>query len=322
MHVTVCICTRNRGESIAGTLRSVLDVRYRDFDVLIVDQSSDDSTERTVRRVADGNPQVTYMSSQTSGLSRARNICVRHARGPLVAFTDDDCDIPPDWLDLLVERFGEQPRVGQVCGAVIPGPHDATRGFIPDYPISTMRLITSPWRKWREGGIGANMAFRLDALRNVGPFDEVLGAGGLLHTCEDGDMTYRVLKAGYHVLELPEAYVIHRGFRTWEQGRTMMRLVGVGVGAAYMKHLRLRDHAVLPTLMIEWARCISWARLLLLRRHSGIGRFVGYARGMARSFGFRIDPQLHVYVDMSDEGEGRMDTDMLLVSRTQHGLQD
>jgi GT2 family glycosyltransferase len=149
--------------------------------------------------------------------------------------------------------------------------------------------------KWREGGIGANMSFRLDVLRMVGAFDEVLGAGGPLYTCEDGDMTYRVLRAGYCVLQLPEAYVIHHGKRDWKEGQVMMYRVGVGVAAAYMKHLRLLDLAAVPLLLIEWARCISWKRLFLLQRHVGLRRFLGYARGLGISFRYDVDRQSRTY---------------------------
>jgi GT2 family glycosyltransferase len=294
MHVTVCIATRNRGSSIADTLRSLGASQYRDFDIVIVDQSVDDATEQAVRLYADGLP-ITYVRSASVGLSRARNLCIEHAHGPIVSFTDDDCEVGEDWMERIVESFRDYPDVAEICGSVLPGPHDQSLGFIPTYPITARRRVNSPWTKWREGGIGANMSFRLDVLRVVGAFDEVLGAGGPLYTCEDGDMTYRVLRAGYCVLQLPEAYVIHHGKRDWKEGQVMMYRVGVGVAAAYMKHLRLLDLAAVPLLLIEWARCISWKRLFLLQPHAGLRRFLGYARGLGVSFRYSIDRQSRTY---------------------------
>lgn len=296
MHVTVCICTRDRGESISRTLRSVLASAYRDFDIVVVDQSASDDTQHVVQRDARRYSHVTYMHTRTVGLSAARNVAVEHAKGPLVAFTDDDCEVPPEWLGRLLEYFAHFPDAGQILGEVRPGDHDNNLGFVPDYPIRKFKRISSPWMKWHEGGIGANMAFRLDTLRAVGPFDEMLSAGAPLFTCEDGDMTYRVLKAGYSVLNVPDAYVIHHGFRSWNQGRALMRRTGIGVGAAYMKHLRLGDVAILPTLVYEWIHCISWPRLLLLRPRSGLARFAGYAAGMILSFRYRIDSRWRVYL--------------------------
>jgi glycosyltransferase involved in cell wall biosynthesis len=295
MHVTVCICTRDRGESIGSTIRSLGASTHRDFDVVVVDQSATGNTEVAVRALMLAQDGLTYVRASLSGLSRARNTALEHARGPIVAFTDDDCEVDADWLHHLVTAFSQYPRVGQICGEVIPGPHDPLTGFIPDYRIPARRLLASPWLKWREGGIGANMAFRLDCLRDTGPFDSVLGAGGPLHSCEDGDMTYRLLRCGYHVLQLPEAVVIHHGFRTWAEGQRLMERTGMGVGAAYMKQVRLHDVAILPTLLVEWMRCISWIRLLTLRRRSGLRRFIGYMKGMVASFRYSIDARTRVY---------------------------
>jgi GT2 family glycosyltransferase len=109
-------------------------------------------------------------------------------------------------------------------------------------------------------------------------------------------MTYRVLKAGYPVLDVRDAYIIHHGFRTWEQGATLMRGVGLGMGATYMKHLRLGDVAVIPTLLCQWIRCISWGRLIRLQRGSGLARFAFYATGMLSSFRYRIDRSRRIYI--------------------------
>lgn len=305
MHVTVCICTKNRPESLIRALASIAASRYRTFDLLVVDQSTTDETEHSIRDLRATLlqfPQVTYIRSATTGASVAHNIGVSHATGDILAFTDDDCEVLPQWLDHIVSYFEAHPDISQICGAVIAGPHNAGQGFIPTYHTRQERHVTTPWLKWREGGIGANMAFRLDALRLVGPFDEVLGTGAPLHSCLDGDMTYRMLKAGYAVATVPEVCVIHHGFRSWDDGRMLMRNCGIGVAAAYTKHLRLGDIAVLPTLLLEGWRCISWHRLLLLRRHSGLRRFFAFMQGIVLSFRYAIDRASSTYLHEATTG--------------------
>jgi glycosyltransferase involved in cell wall biosynthesis len=294
-HVTVCIPTRDRGESIARTIRSVLASTYTDFDVVIVDQSATDTTQLAIQHEVSGDSHVTYIRSDTIGSSRARNICLEHARGPLVLFTDDDCEVSQAWIERIVRYFLRFPDVGQINGSVVPGPHDPQLGFIPTYQVSTLVRICGPRNKRRAGGISANVAYRREVLQAVGPFDEVLCAGGELYTYEDGDMTYRMLKAGYAVLNVPDAMVIHFGFRNWEQGRVMMRRVGVGIGAACMKHLRLMDADILPTLVYEWMRCISWNRLLRLQKRTGVARFLGFAVGLVVSFRYTTDARTRTY---------------------------
>ncbi len=297
MHVTVGICTRNRGDSITCTLTSILNSDYSDFDVVIVDQSMTDETAEAVRRMASDDPRVTYIHSPSTGKSVANNLIIERATGPLLALTDDDCEVSATWLPSIVAHFQENPDVGQVHGAVYKGPHDATQGFIPDAPIRDVRRIKGAWSKWRDIGIGANVAFRLSAVRAVGPYDTMLGPGSTLYTGEDLDMAYRMLKAGYTVLNVADASVVHHGFRSWAEGQGHMRRTGKALGALYMKHLRLGDAAVLPTFIYEWLRCISWPRLLTLRPRTGLGRFAGFTLGCVISFQYDIDRRWRVYSD-------------------------
>src|SRR5712692_10762341 len=111
MHVTVCISTRNRGASIVATLRQLAASQYDDFDVVIVDQSTTDATAQAASEFVGDDARFTYLRTATCGSSVARNIAVEHARGPLLAFTDDDCEPSLDWLPLLVRHFVEHPEV-------------------------------------------------------------------------------------------------------------------------------------------------------------------------------------------------------------------
>lgn len=297
MHITVCIATRNRGPSIATTLRSLAASDYDDFDVIIVDQSTTDETAQAVREVTASDARFTYIRSQSVGLSVARNIGIAHARGGIIACTDDDCEVIPEWLSLLVGYFSQYPAVGEICGEVRAAPYDYLAGYIPMFKVRALEVISSPWVKWRARGIGANMAFRCEVLDKVGPFDEVLGAGGPLYSCEDGDMTYRVLKAGYSVLNAPDAYVIHSGFRTWAEAQPVMRHALLSVSACCMKHIRLGDLAMVPTFFYIWfGRCLSWKNLFLLRKNPGIGRFLSYGWGIVLGFRYRIDRRRRVFI--------------------------
>jgi len=299
MHVTVCIVTRDRGKQIANTLKSLIQSDFVDWDAVIVDQSKDEDTSDIVSDIIGNDSRFRFIRSQSIGSSVARNIAIAEARGPFIAFTDDDCEVAATWLGYLESYLRTDDSVGLAYGTVLSGPHDKRCGFIPDCPIVQVTRITSPLLKWRDKGIGANMICRLNVLKAVGGFDEVLGSGGPLYSYLDGDLTYRILKAHYTVLNIPDAVVVHHGFRPWSTGRQMMRGVGIGVGATYMKHLRLGDVAAIPNFLIEWLRCISWRRLLLLQRRTGLGRFLGYGRGAIISFRYAIDRQRRVYISAS-----------------------
>jgi hypothetical protein len=95
--VTVLICTRERPEALARSLATALAQTYAPMEVLIVDNApASDATRQLVESVADD--RVRYLREERPGLSRARNTGVRNAHGAIVAFTDDDVLLDPDWL--------------------------------------------------------------------------------------------------------------------------------------------------------------------------------------------------------------------------------
>jgi glycosyltransferase involved in cell wall biosynthesis len=296
MHITVCVCTRDRGAAIYDTLASLAGSSFGDFDLVVVDQSLDVDTERVVSAFAQLDARVSYHRSTSVGLSAARNVAIKLAQGPVIAFTDDDCVVDTHWLEAIERGFTQHPGVGLICGEVRAAPHDAERGFVPDFIIRQPLEVRSPRQKWRCRGIGANMAFRLSALRSIGSFDELLGAGAPLCAAEDYDVTYRMLKAGFTVLAAPDAIVTHYGFRDWPAASRLMRQSGYGAGAAYMKHLRLGDLAVLPTLLHDCLSVVSWPRLLRLERGSGLAYCVAYVRGAVASWRYTIERRTRLFV--------------------------
>jgi len=294
--ISVCVPTRNRGSAIAPTLRSLARLQHGDFHVLVVDQSVDAITKETFREVVGSDRRFTYLPTETVGASVARNVATERAEGAIIIFTDDDCVVPPDWLGEIERAFGEHPEAGMICGTVSAGEHDTRLGSVPAFMPSRTRLFRSPWTKYRARGIGANFAFRAAALHLVGDFDVMLGAGAPLKSCEDGDMVYRFLRAGEAVLDRPESAVVHNGFRTWSEGRTLGRDALMACGATCMKHLRLGDLAIVPTLGFLWfRRTIRWGNLLRLRRPFGVALFFEFARGMIISFRYPVDRATRCY---------------------------
>jgi len=294
MHVTVCVGTRGGDARCVATIRSILRSNYDDFDVVVVDQGRDPVVAQALQREFGSDLRLRHVTSNRVGASAARNVAANVARGPLLAYTDDDCEVAPDWVSTFVSAFEMRPRVGLIFGSVKSGTL-RTGGFVPDYQIQDAQLLTKPVQMWRSHGISANMAVRLQTIRLVGGFDEILGSGAPLPSCEDWDIAYRVLKSGSWVFELPESHVVHFGFRTWEQARTLMRRTGLAAGATWMKYVRLRDFAILPTLILSAFHGISWPRLLLFRKRSGATWLVTYAMGIAASFKFAVDKQNRVY---------------------------
>jgi GT2 family glycosyltransferase len=187
------------------------------------------------------------------GVSRARNIGLRHATHDIVLLTDDDVTVAPDWARNFHAAIAPMSRVAMAFCRVDAAEHDDTKGFVPDHVIERPLLVRSLLSKSRVRGIGAGMAVRRRAVLALGGFDPQLGPGALLRSGEDRDLAARVLAAGWCLYETPSATVVHHGFRTWSEGRELTRRDWYGIGAAYAKLLKCGHIGVLVVLAHEVA---------------------------------------------------------------------
>jgi glycosyltransferase involved in cell wall biosynthesis len=300
MHLSVVICTRNRADLIGNAVASVLANTYADYDVLVVDQSTDGRTGEVVRELAVDHPNLRYLHTRKAGLSRAYNIGIRETSGSIIAFTDDDCIAPTDWLEKVRAAFDAEPEAELMYGQVLLPPALAGKGDdVPTLPIA------HPWtlNRRRAGfviyGMGANFAARRTLFTQIGAFDEVLGGGGPLKSSQDYDLQYRAYIAGSTIAYRPEVVVDHYGLRTPEQWPVTDRAYGTGDGAFYAKHIRCGDLYAVRLLAGHLAR--NTARELLhslgIRRRYSRARYLrGCLAGMIGSWRFGVDRRTRMYI--------------------------
>ncbi|HET9958003.1 MAG TPA: glycosyltransferase family A protein [Polyangiaceae bacterium] len=296
--VTVVICTRNREERILSAVSSVLANDNQRFSLLVIDQSDGDRTRRALDPVK-GDTRLRIVSSSERGLSRARNQALRLAETELVLFTDDDCEVPSNWVADFVSSLEGRPSVAVAFCPVVPGPHDESAGYVPNFECSGTRVLSSIADLSPQRGMGAGFAVRRSAALELGAFDEELGAGGSFPAAEDCDIAVRALLNGYEVMETDATFVIHHGFRSWLEGRALARRDWVGLGAAYSKPLRAGYWTFGPVLARELLVNVAWPPLrdiLNLRRPKGLGRIAYFASGIARGFMAPFDPRSVVFL--------------------------
>ncbi len=116
--VSVIIPTYNREKIITRAIDSVMDQSYQDFEVIVLDDGSQDKTKAVVEAYG---PKVRYFYQDNKGIAGARNGGMRHAEGEYLAFLDSD----DYWLSAKLEKqmtlFAEHPEYGMVacqCGSV------------------------------------------------------------------------------------------------------------------------------------------------------------------------------------------------------------
>lgn len=241
--ISVVICTRNRADLLREALASVLLCDYASFEVIVVDNASDDdSTVQYVAGLAD--PRVRIITEPIPGLSGARNAGISAARGELIAFTDDDVVVDRMWLQWFSTVMRSEPEIGCVTGLVPSGELRTPTQWLFEKQVHWSNLtrerfhISNPPQgnrlfPFQVGvyGAGANFAMPRSVLLELGGFDEGLGIGSPAGGGEDIDMFVRVLLGGRPLIYEPAAIAWHRHRSDLPALAAQAHGYGLGLGA-------------------------------------------------------------------------------------------
>jgi GT2 family glycosyltransferase len=222
--ISVIICTRDRPAHLRKCLRSLERSSERPEEILVVDNASRTSETREVVSEFHG---VRYVFEPRLGLDVARNIGFRHSSGGIIAYTDDDVVVHPNWVKRLRHGFAD-PSVWSVTGPALPAALDTEAQmafemfwsfdrryqpilFTPEFARQTCSAGTPAWII----GAGANIAFRRQVFLLLGGFDKRLdvgsaGRGG------DSELWYNLLSHGKSCRYEPSAVVFHTHRSDWK----------------------------------------------------------------------------------------------------------
>ena len=248
--VSVIVPVRNGEATIADCIESLLRLAYpkRKLKLIVVDNAS---TDRTAELLAAHRGDITVASERRRGAAAARNRGLSVAEGHVVAFTDSDCVVDPDWLQAVVSPLHDE-GVG-ICGGRILARQPCNRTELFGERIHDQNLAINVSKPPYVAT--ANWSSRLSVLRQVGGFNERFLRG------QDSELSRRILRAGYRLVYAPEAVVYHRNKRTFS--------------ALFVEGYRhgfwgVRSHREHRAFLAEWGyrrfRSHSWRRLL---HHAG-----------------------------------------------------
>lgn len=233
--ISVIVPVRNSAKTIGDLLDSLMSLEYTPdrLEIVVVDGNSSDGT----RKIVEEYP-VLLVDEEGKGLNAARNTGIKWSTGEIVAYTDGDCVVPPDWARSIARNF-RSPLVGFVGGNV----EGYDKGnFLSIYMDETF-FHAKPSFKWRKVDnrlnllqfpAGCNMAFRRDALAKIDYFDERIefGFDDLVPVEEVGDRGFRI------ILD-PEVYVYHQ-HRT-HLGEMLLQHFNYGRGGAKLIRAKRRE---------------------------------------------------------------------------------
>lgn len=262
--VSVLVATRDRADTLARCLDSLLASDYPNFEIIVIDNApSSDETARMIETQYAGSGCVRYVREDRPGLAVAHNCGLRATDAPFIAITDDDVTVDRYWLSEIMLAFQLADKVGCVTGTIFPSEIKTraqywieraagyTKGFTRRVYNLTDHRPAHPLFPYAAGmfGSGANMSFRTEALLEVGGFDDALGVGTVAKGGDDLASFFEIIVHGWTLVYNPAAIVYHRHYREYER----LRRIAYGYGAGLTAYLTrvLANH---PGRIVDIAR--------------------------------------------------------------------
>lgn len=198
---SVLICTYNRPEMLAMSLTALIERTLEKPDQVVVVNGGDERSDSIVQGyVGRSDVQVKLVKTVNKNLAASRNIGLAYCMGEIVAMTDDDAEVFPDWVMQMKRIHAEHPEAGGVGGAVI-GADNATSLLSRIADVATFSSPPTP--AYVRTIAGVNVSYKRSVLQAVGLQDETLFRG------EDVDFNWRIKKLGYEIYYHPAIKVLH-----------------------------------------------------------------------------------------------------------------
>jgi len=209
---SVLICTYNRPDLLGQCLEALICRTTEKPDEIVVVNGSDERADAVVLRAksegqraevggkrSEQGIEIKLVKTVNKNLAASRNVGLPHCTGDIVAMTDDDAEVFPDWVTQMKRLHAEHPEAGVIGGAVVGADSDSLISRLADRvtfssPATARYVRTLP---------GVNVSYKRAVIEGIGPQDESLFRG------EDVDYNWRAKRLGYEVYYDPSVRVLH-----------------------------------------------------------------------------------------------------------------
>ncbi|HEX54979.1 MAG: glycosyl transferase [Candidatus Altiarchaeales archaeon] len=227
MKISVIIPAYNEERAIGNCLKSIRENKYEDYDIIVVDAYSNDGTVEIAEKYADK-----VISVRTNSPGPARNVGVKNSNAEIVAFTDADTIVAPDWLERIADDFSNKEIVA--VGGILRPKHPRLIDKI------MFKINSDLWYRFT-ALFGfyqlptPNCAYRRDIFLKAGGFNERLSM------LEDTELSLRIKKYGRVIID-KNLWVLNSTRRFKQEGylRIFLRYLRAYINLFLKKDINLR----------------------------------------------------------------------------------
>lgn len=250
--ISICILTHNSGHTIKECLESIQKIDYPNFEIIIIDDNSQDETKKIVKETRKIGAKLIEINKKTK-IGKLRNIAVQNSSGEFIAFTDSDCAVEKNWLKELLKGFSSKEIAGVGGSNLTPNNNSKFQKAVGEF-YEFFSFLGADYVKNSQNitetrhNPSCNAMYKKNILLELNGFNESIESN------EDPELDARIRKKGYKLMFNPKAIVFHHRKKNLSQFFAQAQWFGKGRIQAIKKNAS----------MIQWFRLLPITFLLFI----------------------------------------------------------
>jgi GT2 family glycosyltransferase len=214
--ISIVTLTWNQTEITCQFLESTRNLNYKNYEILVCDMGSTVDPSSRIEMANYPNTRV-LRSEKNLGFTGGNNWGIRQAKGDYIFIVNNDTEVTPDLLDVLLEPFYSDATIGVTCPKIRFFSQPDTIQYAGFNPINKLTGRTSAVGNqeidngqcdvsgYTHGAHGCAMLVSREVIDKVGIFPE-----NFFIYYEEWDWSARILKAGYHIYYQAKGLIYHK----------------------------------------------------------------------------------------------------------------
>lgn len=239
--LSLIICTAGHRKSLIDCLRSATFGKNENLQIIVVVQRNQEEfiQEINIQEFMKKNSNITFIFTNTRGLSRARNIGIKNATSKHLFFTDDDCILGKSTIKNILSWIKKQKNKHKIICFGKTLPYEPQKHPVPFVcPCCFEKGVANKnhYMHWVDSGFGNNMLISKELFSIIGMFKEWLGVGSVGVSAEDAEFIIRSKIKEYSISYNQNMLIFHNRWLSKNQMDEQEQNYNVGGIVAYGYH--------------------------------------------------------------------------------------